>query len=88
MTKNRRNAICVKKDFEQALQLKTEKHLRTHEYAQIFECKICAKTFTFKWTMKKHVEKHENPIVRCHYFNNKKSCPYKELGCIFVHNYS
>jgi hypothetical protein len=53
-----------------------------------FDCEICAKTFVFKWRMRKHVEGHRNPNVKCHYFNNNKSCHYEDLGCMFVHERS
>ena len=25
---------------------------------------------------------------KCHYFNNGKECPYAEVGCMFVHDFS
>ena len=25
---------------------------------------------------------------KCHYFNNEKECPYFEVGCMFVHEFS
>ena len=26
--------------------------------------------------------------VNCHYYNNNKSCPYDDLGCMFPHKTS
>ena len=40
--------------------------------------------------MKKHsvVHKNHENIRRCHYFNNRKNCPFEELGCMFKHEYA
>ena len=36
--------------------------------------------------MKKHEEMHDSQCARnCHYFNNRKPCPFEELGCMFLH---
>jgi hypothetical protein len=37
-------------------------HIKTvHENLKPFECKICLKAFSLKWTLKRHVEaKHKN----------------------------
>ena len=61
-----------------------ELHLKTHLEAEIFICEVCEKTFVSKWRLRKHVSGHQGKIF-CHYFNNRKSCPYEELGCMFQH---
>ena len=33
----------------------------------------------------KHQQGHQADSRFCHYFNNKKECPYIELGCTFKH---
>ena len=34
----------------------------------------------------KHQEVHNNINTKfCHYFNNKKECPFNEIGCMFKH---
>ena len=37
-----------------------------------------------KWRLRKHVSGHQGKIF-CHYFNNRKNCPYEELGRMFQH---
>ena len=61
-----------------------ELHLKTHTGAESFECEQCEKSFATKWRLRKHVTGHEGKIF-CHYFNNKKNCPFEELGCMFQH---
>ena len=44
------------------------------------------KPFVLKWRLSKHKETHASPTVRnCHYFNNKKPCPFENIGCKFNH---
>ena len=39
-----------------------------------------------EWRLKKHREGHGNDSQKyCHYFNNQKSCPFEEIGCMFKH---
>ena len=66
---------------------KLEIHLRTHNEAETFGCDICAKTFVLKWRLRKHKSVHETTRY-CHYFNNAKLCPFEELGCKFLHEWS
>ena len=50
----------------------------------------CDKKIVLEWRMKKHKILHEESasIKYCHYFNNKKECPYDKIGCMFRHNQS
>ena len=61
-------------------------HIDTTQY----KCKECDKTFVLEWRLKKHTVIHEdNDNTKCcHYFNNKKECPYENLGCMFMHKLS
>ena len=77
--------ICNEK-FEQTYAL--ELHLKTHEGGK-FKCKICQKSFSMKWRFVKHEQAHSMTNVKfCHYFNNRKRCPYEEIGCMFQHKES
>ena len=62
---------------------------RNHESTEQFECNQCEKRFVLKWRLSKHQEIHASPSVKkCHYFNNKKVCPFEDLGCMFEHTFS
>ena len=59
---------------------------RDHSENSQHECDICEKTFVLKWRLKKHKEGHESNLKKfCHYFNNDKTCPFEEIGCMFFH---
>ena len=64
-----------------------EKHLgEEHGKEKTFDCDFCDGSFYTKWRLEKHVKTHDEPNVKfCHYFNNFKKCPFKELGCKFRH---
>ena len=65
-----------------------EMHIeQNHESAEIFDCNKCDKKFALKWRLKKHQDIHKNQnIKKCHYYNNKKSCPFELIGCMFEHS--
>ena len=67
-----------------------ELHIRLkHEESRNFECNQCGKTFVLMWRFRKHKENHSNQNAKkCHYFNNKKDCPFEEIGCMFEHSLS
>ena len=63
-----------------------EHHLKKHQEVKTYKCEICDKTFCMKWRLKKHQEAHDKTDLKfCHYFNNKKVCPYDDIGCMFKH---
>ena len=82
------NKKCRKCDdvFEENWLL--ENHMKTHDDAERFKCNVCDKTFLLQWRLNKHMNGHQTESVKCHYFNNEKSCPYEEVGCMFDHNIS
>ena len=48
-----------------------------HASTEKFECEKCDKSFVLKWRLRKHQEIHDSSSVKkCHYFNNKKFCPF------------
>ena len=64
---------------------KLEKHLKNHD-VETFQCGKCEKTFHLKWRLEKHMKAHEMLNIKyCHYFNNKKTCPFEEVGCMYKH---
>ena len=68
-------------------QWKYEKHLaKEHDKEKTFDCETCDESFFTKWRLKKHERSHDEPNIKfCHYYNNFKKCPYKEIGCKFRH---
>ena len=68
---------------------KLEKHMTTHQEADVYICDICSKTFYIEWRLNKHLEIHETTSKKkWHYFNNDKVCPYSDVGCTFLHEFS
>ena len=44
--------------------------------------------FVLEWCLKKHKNIHSEKASNlkfCHYYNNNKTCPYSDLGCMFRH---
>ena len=76
--------LC-KNSFEKYSDL--EIHIKAkHETYRKYECEPCGKTFALRWRLRKHLAIHTSSNTKkCHYFNNKKSCPYEEIGCMFEH---
>ena len=66
---------------------KFEKHLgQVHGKEKTFDCEHCDESFYTNWRLKKHERNHDELNKKfCHYFNNFKKCPYKEIGCKFKH---
>ena len=67
-----------------------EHHMITmHKIEKQHKCDECESTFLVEWRLKKHKKNHQKDFVRkCHYFNNRKECPFKQLGCKFSHEES
>ena len=57
-----------------------------HNTQKTFECNVCGKMFLLKWTLQKHVEKHNKKTKDCTYILKKEPCPFSDIGCKFVHN--
>ena len=74
--------------FSNSYQL--EQHIvNSHKREKQYKCDICELRFLVKWRFSKHVTSHQNVTRRrCHYFNNKKECPYIESGCKYLHETS
>ena len=68
------------KEFDEEWKMRAHKKNHTK-----FKCDICEKTFKCQEVMEKHVKiAHEKMKIYCHFFNNKKICPY-DKECIFLH---
>ena len=67
-----------------------EVHIKTaHKPKELYNCDKCDKTFLLKWRLLKHQKNHDNTsLQKCHYFNNKLTCPFEEMGCMFAHEVS
>ena len=67
-----------------------ELHLKNlHKEKENHKCRECGQDFVLKWRLKKHMNIHESSEIKgCHYFNNEKTCPYENLGCMFSHRMS
>ena len=66
-----------------------ETHLKTHTKAKDKKCDVCGKRFFLDSRLRQHMNVHENPNVKnCHYYNNKKVCPFDAIGCKFNHKIS
>ena len=66
---------------------KLEEHIKNINLEnEKYVCEECGKTFVLKWRLKKHLILHSSSEIKgCHYFNNKKTCPFESLGCMFAH---
>ena len=74
-------------NFEVMLDL--EKHISKQHNIKGFKCQECNAEFYSKWRLQKHENSHQSEIkINCHYFNSDKKCPFAEIGCKFVHEYS
>ena len=67
-----------------------EQHMvNDHKKQKPYKCDVCQLSFIMKWRFDKHVVVHQNTkIRRCHYFNNKKECPFMKSGCKYLHEIS
>ena len=62
-----------------------ENHMEEHKVEKKFNCGECGKMFHLEWRLQKHVKIHTEDTQFCHYFNNKKICPFENIGCKFLH---
>ena len=67
-----------------------EVHIKTdHKPREFHKCDHCDKEFILKWRLLKQKKNHDKTsIQKCHYFNNNLTCPFEEMGCMFVHEVS
>ena len=76
---------CLECNKEFNEEWKMSAHLKLH---QKYKCDQCEKTFKYLDVKTKHVQvKHQNAKLYCHYFNNRKTCPYED-ECVFLHEHS
>ena len=78
---------CRKSDLKFSQSSQLEIHIvAEHNVKKKNKCEICEHEFVFKWRLRKHLEDHSKTQVKtCHFFNNNKECPYKQIGCKFEH---
>ena len=78
-------SLCSEK-FEDNCKL--EEHLLiVHKKSKRFHCGTCGMTFVLRWRLHKHLESHQEgkSTTICYYFNNKKPCPFENVGCKYLH---
>ena len=79
---------CCDATFERMSDLESHIDL-SHDSVKKFQCDHCDKTFVLEWRLRKHKKMHkQQKIINCHYFNNKKDCPFEKIGCMFMHTFS
>ena len=73
---------CVgcKRDFNEKWKL--DAHTKSHCK---YSCDICSETFRSEAIKANHIKvAHKKIRLFCHYFNNRKTCPF-ESECVFLH---
>ena len=67
-----------------------EMHLNNLKMTRQFKCSECETSFHTQWRLIKHKKIHQSSSKKrnCHFYNSGKICPFEELGCKFVHEYS
>jgi hypothetical protein len=56
-----------------------------HAIQNRFKCSECNKGFVLDWRRKKHMRIHIDDVEFCNFYNNKKKCPFEDIGCMFLH---
>ena len=62
-----------------------ETHIEEHQVQKSFSCEVCQKDFYLQWRLEKHRNVHAETTKVCHFFTNKKICPFDRVGCKFRH---
>jgi hypothetical protein len=77
---------CEECDQNFTKNFELEHHMvEIHRHEKQHACNICGKQFYLKWRLKRHMEIHQEGVKFCHFFINKKQCPYAEIVCKFLH---
>ena len=87
---HRRESECKECHKKFATSSLLEQHmLDDHGTVLKYLCKECGKGFHFRWRLNSHMKMHNSEIRdkirKCHFFNNKKECPFQVIGCKFRH---
>ena len=78
------DSICNGKSVPHKRSSDFEVHVKNAQ--ESYKCEECGKSFMVKWRLRKHMSIHSWTFIpTCHYYNNKKTCPFEALGCMFVH---
>ena len=61
-----------------------------HSKQKDIQCDTCGKRIFLHWRLEKHKTMHtsSSTIKHCRYYLAKKTCPFNELGCKFLHETS
>ena len=81
---------CTYCGVEFLLHCDLEDHIHEkHQHIQKLKCDQCGQIFYSQWRLNKHTKWHQSEKKRkCHFFNNRETCPYFEKGCKFLHEIS
>ena len=72
------SVCCQEFDEEWKMEVHAKKHTK-------LTCDQCGKQFKYLDTMEKHIKiVHDKCKLYCHYFNNRKTCPF-DKECVFLH---
>ena len=79
---------CNKCDIKFSKFCDLELHIKkNHGNYEEQECDQCDKKFVTAWRLRKHRRIHFQKFTKiCNYFKMKRSCPFEELGCKFIHD--
>ena len=81
-TKHAGSLKCDKCEKVFDAEWKLSAHLKNHKE---YPCDKCEKVFNYEEARSRHkTAVHEHVKIYCHFFNNKKVCPF-EKQCIFLH---
>ena len=68
------------KEFNEEWKMSAHRKIHTK-----YQCDQCEKSFQYLDIKKKHIlVTHEKTKLYCHFFNNRKTCPYDDR-CVFLH---
>ena len=57
-----------------------------HNRDKNYECNKCKAKFLSNWGLRRHMNVHQNLLIRkCHYFNDDLTCPFEKDGYKFAH---
>ena len=76
------NYECDQCDLTYTSEMQLLRHVKKHGK---FSCEECENEYNFTGVLEKHIDVvHKSMKIFCHYYNNKKECPYSDQ-CIYAH---
>ena len=85
---NKQSKKCNECDTRFTQNFEMENHMvEAHQRKKQHACDVCDKEFYLEGRLKKHMKMHTEVPNFCYYFNQKKVCPFDEIGCKFRHEF-